>query len=78
MLKIRLKRNGRRKTSIYKIIIIDSKKRRDGKAIEEVGFYNPLNKTIKIHLEKIEGRIKQGAQPTNTVKNLIKKIQAQR
>ena len=77
MLKIRLKRNGRKKQAIYRIIVIDSRKRRDGRAIEEVGFYNPLTKSKKIYLDKIENRIRQGAQPTNTVKNIIKKIKTQ-
>ena len=74
MLKIRLKRCGRKKQAIYRIIIIDSKKRRDGKALEEVGFYNPLTKETKLDTEKIEERIYQGAQLTKTVNNLIKSI----
>lgn len=74
MLKIRLKRCGRKKQAIYRIIIIDSKKRRDGKALEEVGFYNPLTKEIKLDTEKIEERIYQGAQLTKTVNNLVKSI----
>ena len=76
MLKIRLKRNGRKKQAIYRIIVIDSRKRRDGKAIEEVGFYDPLSKITKLHTEKIEQRVRQGAQLSNTVKNLIKKAQS--
>lgn len=75
MLKIRLKRNGRKKQAIYRIIVIDSKKRRDGKALEEVGFYNPLNKITKLHTERIEQRLRDGAQLTNTVKDIVKKIQ---
>ena len=71
MLKIRLKRYGRKKQAIYRIITIDSKKRRDGKALEQVGFYNPLTKEIKLNIEKIEERIHQGAQLTKTVKNLV-------
>lgn len=71
MLKIRLKRYGRKKQAIYRIIIIDSKKRRDGKALEQVGFYNPFTKEIKLNIEKIEERIHQGAQLTKTVKNLV-------
>ncbi len=74
MLKIRLKRNGRKKQAIYRIIVIDSKKRRDGRAIEEVGFYNPMTKTTKINLEKIESRIAQGAQLTRTVKSIVNNI----
>lgn len=74
MLKIRLKRNGRKKQAIYRIIVIDSKKRRDGRAIEEVGFYNPITKTTKINMEKINSRLLQGAQLTKTVENIIKNI----
>nr|YP_010865178.1 ribosomal protein S16 [Campylaephora boydenii]WGT74190.1 ribosomal protein S16 [Campylaephora boydenii] len=73
MLKIRLKRLGRKKQASYRIIVIDSKKRRDGKAIEEVGFYNPLTKETKINIESIQNRVKQGAQLTLTVKYLLNK-----
>nr|QCI06796.1 ribosomal protein S16 [Gayliella sp.] len=73
MLKIRLKRLGRKKKASYRIIVIDSKKRRDGRAIEEVGFYNPLTKETKINIESIQNRVKQGAQLTMTVKYLISK-----
>lgn len=75
MLKIRLKRQGRKKQAIYRIIVIDSRKRRDGKALEEVGFYNPLTKEAKLKIDKIEKRIYEGAQLTNTVRNLVDKIQ---
>nr|YP_007878169.1 30S ribosomal protein S16 [Calliarthron tuberculosum]AGA63780.1 30S ribosomal protein S16 [Calliarthron tuberculosum] len=74
MLKIRFKRYGRKKYAIYRIIVIDSRKRRDGKAIEEVGFYNPFTKEAKINIQRIEHRIANGAQVSCTVKNLIKKI----
>nr|AYR06173.1 ribosomal protein S16 [Renouxia sp.] len=73
MLKIRLKRYGRKKQPSYRIIIIDSQKRRDGRALEEVGFYNPLNKDIKLNITIIKKRIKQGAQLSNTVKNILNK-----
>ena len=73
MLKIRLKRLGRKKKASYRIILIDSKKRRDGKAIEELGFYNPITKETKINIESIKHRIKQGAQLTLTVKYLLNK-----
>nr|YP_009392783.1 ribosomal protein S16 [Bostrychia tenella]ARW61345.1 ribosomal protein S16 [Bostrychia tenella] len=72
MLKIRLKRFGRKKKACYRIITIDSRKKRDSKAIEEVGFYNPLNKKNKIDIVMIKNRIKKGAKVTKTVKNLIK------
>ena len=77
MLKIRLKRCGRKKQAIYRIVVIDSKKRRDGRALEEVGFYNPYTKETKLNIQKIEQRIHKGAQLTSTVKNLIQNIQNQ-
>lgn len=77
MLKIRLKRYGRKKQAIYRIIVIDSKKRRDGRALEEVGFYNPFTKETRININTIENKIKKGAQLTKTVANLIKNIKNQ-
>nr|YP_010471024.1 ribosomal protein S16 [Synarthrophyton patena]UVF62853.1 ribosomal protein S16 [Synarthrophyton patena] len=74
MLKVRLKRYGRKKQAVYRIIIIDSRKRRDGRALEEVGFYNPLTNETKLNISKIEKRIKNGAQLSNTVKNLLNKV----
>lgn len=71
MLKIRLKRYGRKKLSIYRVIVIDSKKRRDGKALEELGYYNPLSNEAKLNIDKIQERINQGAQLSKTVRKLI-------
>lgn len=73
MLKIRLKKFGRKKQPSYRIVVIDSKKRRDGKAIEELGFYNPLTKETKINVEKLQQRLVCGAQLTKTVKDLFYK-----
>ena len=73
MLKIRLKRYGRKKQAIYRIIIIDSRKRRDGRALEEVGFYNPLTNETQLKITKIKKRIQEGAQMSKTVKNLLSK-----
>nr|YP_009393417.1 ribosomal protein S16 [Symphyocladiella dendroidea]ARW61979.1 ribosomal protein S16 [Symphyocladiella dendroidea] len=72
MLKIRLKRLGRKKQPFYRIILIDSRKKRDGKSIEEIGFYNPLSKHHQLNIIKINEKIKQGAQITKTVQNIIK------
>lgn len=74
MLKIRLKRIGRKKKASYRIIVIDSRRKRDGKAIEEIGFYDPLNKQYKIDIQTIKSRIKQGAQTTRTIDNIIKRM----
>jgi len=73
--KIRLKRIGAKKTPFYRVIIADSRSPRDGKFIEEIGYYNPLKDPaeIKIDLEKANKWIKNGAQPTDTVKSLLKK-----
>jgi len=73
MLKIRLKRLGRKKKACYRIILIDSRKKRDGKAIEEIGFYNPLNKYHQINTISLEKQIKKGAQLTKTVQSIINK-----
>nr|YP_010619758.1 Ribosomal protein S16 [Tayloriella tenebrosa]WAX03771.1 Ribosomal protein S16 [Tayloriella tenebrosa] len=72
MLKIRLKRLGRKKQPFYRIILIDSRKKRDGKAIEEIGFYNPLSKHNQLNIQQINEKVKQGAQITRTVQNIIK------
>lgn len=73
MLKIRLKRLGKKKKACYRIIVIDSRNKRDGKALEEVGFYNPLTKQHKIDITRIQDRIKKGAQLTQTVKDILRK-----
>lgn len=75
MLKIRLKRLGRKKKPFYRIIAIDSRSKRDGRPIEELGFYNPLNKDKQVNIIKIRDRIKHGAQITEAVKNVIENIQ---
>nr|YP_009393818.1 ribosomal protein S16 [Caloglossa beccarii]ARW62380.1 ribosomal protein S16 [Caloglossa beccarii] len=71
MLKIRLKRLGKKKKPCYRIIIIDSKHKRDGKALEEVGFYDPLKQNYKLDLSKIQKRIQNGAQPTQIIKDIL-------
>lgn len=74
MLKLRLKRCGRKKQPFYKIVIMNNTSRRDGYAIEELGFYNPLNKTFKIDKDRTIYRLQQGVQPTKTIVNLLKKF----
>nr|YP_009396504.1 ribosomal protein S16 [Polysiphonia scopulorum]ARW65690.1 ribosomal protein S16 [Polysiphonia scopulorum] len=71
MLKIRLKRLGRKKKPFYRIIAIDSRNKRDGRSIEELGFYDPISKNKKINFVEIQNKIKHGAQITDTVKALI-------
>lgn len=73
MLKIRLKRIGRKKRPFYKIVLMENLSRRDGKSILELGSYDPLRKLIKIDRVKILHYLKCGAQPTNTVRHLLEK-----
>jgi len=74
MVKIRLKRMGAKKTPFYRIVVADSRYPRDGRFIEEIGTYNPLTdpSTINIDNEKALKWLGQGAQPTDTVKELLK------
>lgn len=74
MLKLRLKRCGRKKQPFYKIVVMTNKSRRDGYAIEELGFYNPLTKNFKIDKARTITRLQQGAQPTETLIHLLKKV----
>nr|YP_009296845.1 ribosomal protein S16 [Bangiopsis subsimplex]AOM66188.1 ribosomal protein S16 [Bangiopsis subsimplex]ARO90452.1 30S ribosomal protein S16 [Bangiopsis subsimplex] len=74
MIRIRMKCFGRKQQRTYRIVIMNDKTRRDGKAIEEVGFYNPRTKETRLDVERIRIRIQQGAQPSETVKHLINKI----
>ena len=73
MLKIRFKRGGRKKQPFYKIVLMDVKTKRDGKALEELGFYDPIKKTFHINRERTISRIANGAQPTEVVKNLLRR-----
>lgn len=72
--KIRLRRMGAKKAPFYRIVVADSRYPRDGRFIEEVGTYDPTQEpsVIKVDAEKIEKWIASGAQPTDTVKELIK------
>ena len=75
MVKIRLKRIGAKKNPFYRVVVADVRSPRDGKFIEEIGYYDP-NKNpavIKIDSERADYWIKNGAQPTDTVKILLKK-----
>ena len=73
--KIRLKRIGAKKTPFYRVVVADERSPRDGKFIEEIGYYNPLTDPvdIKINKEKAEKWLSCGAQPTETVRTLLKK-----
>ena len=73
--KIRLKRLGSKKAPFYRIVVADSRYPRNGRFIEEIGYYNPMTNPVelKIDNEKVQTWLKNGAQPTDTVKALIAK-----
>ena len=73
--KIRLRRMGAKKAPFYRVVVADSRYPRDGRFIEEIGYYNPMREPaeIKIDAEKAQKWIANGAQPTDTVKVLLKK-----
>ena len=75
MVKIRLRRMGAKKAPYYRIVVADARSPRDGRCIEEIGSYNPLTEpaTITVDAEKAQQWIKNGAQPTDTVRALLKK-----
>ncbi len=75
MVKIRLRRMGAKKAPYYRIVVADSRSPRDGRCIEEIGSFNPLTDpaTITVDVDKARTWIKNGAQPTDTVKALLKK-----
>lgn len=77
MVKIRLKRMGANKKPFYRIVIADSRYPRDGRFIEEIGYFNPITEpeTVKIDEEKANKWLATGAQPTDTVKRLLKKAE---
>lgn len=74
--KIRLRRMGAKKAPFYRIVVADSRYPRDGRFIEEVGYYDPMKdpSVIKVDTEKVNQWIKNGAQPTDTVKSLLKRV----
>ena len=71
--KMRLKRMGKKRNPIYRIVVADARSPRDGRFIEEIGYYNPVSepKQIKINDEKAKKWLGVGAQPTETVKKLL-------
>ncbi len=75
MVKIRLKRMGSKKRPFYRIVVADSRYPRDGRFIEELGYYNPLKDPVEVNLniERVKFWIGTGAQPTETVVSILKK-----
>ena len=78
MVKIRLRRMGAKKAPYYRIVVADSRSPRDGRFIEEIGTYDPLadSEKLKVDLERAKSWIANGAQPTDTVRGLLKKAEA--
>lgn len=73
MIRLRLKRFGKKSQSSFRIVAVNSTSRRDGEPLEELGFYNPRTKESRLELEAIKKRILGGAQPSETVKSLLRK-----
>jgi small subunit ribosomal protein S16 len=73
MLKLRLKRVGRKGSPSYRLVIMENTSRRDGRPIDEVGYYNPISKQYNFEIEKIKKWLGYGIKPTATVLNLLKK-----
>ena len=75
MLKLRLKRIGRKRSPSYRLVIMENTCRRDGRPIDEVGYYNPISKKYKFDKEKIIKWLQYGVKPSVTVLNLLKKAE---
>ncbi len=75
MVKIRLRRMGAKKAPFYRIVVADSRYPRDGRFIEELGYYDPMKEppVIKVDADKAKDWLAKGAQPTETVRSLLKK-----
>ena len=78
VVKIRLRRMGAKKAPFYRIVVADSRCPRDGRFIEEIGTYDPMaeGENIKVDLERAKYWISNGAQPTETVRGLLTKVEA--
>jgi small subunit ribosomal protein S16 len=75
MIKLRLKRYGKKREVSYRIVAIDSRSRRDGRPLEELGFYNPRTDETRLNVPGLVKRLKEGAQPTDTVRGILAKAQ---
>nr|YP_010581686.1 ribosomal protein S16 [Cymbaria mongolica]URT60422.1 ribosomal protein S16 [Cymbaria mongolica] len=75
MVKLRLKRCGRKQRAIYRIVAIDVRSRREGKDLRKVGFYDPMKNQTYLNVPLILYFLERGAQPTGTVQNLLKKAE---
>ncbi|MDB9315677.1 30S ribosomal protein S16 [Spirulina sp. CS-785/01] len=75
MIRLRLKRYGKKRTASYRIVAIDNKARRDGRPLEELGYYNPRTDETKLNVPGLVKRLKDGAQPSDTVRDILRKAQ---
>ena len=75
MLKLRLKRVGKKRSPSYRLVVMENTFRRDGRPIDEVGYYSPIKKQFKFDAEKIQRWLSFGAKPTETVSTLLKKAE---
>jgi small subunit ribosomal protein S16 len=73
MIKLRLKRFGKKREPSYRIVAMTNDTRRDGRPLEELGFYNPITKEVRLNVEGIIKRLQNGAQPTDTVRSILTK-----
>ena len=73
MIKLRLKKYGKKREVSYRIVAINSASRRDGRPLEELGLYNPRTDETRLNLPAIVTRLKQGAQPSDTVRSILEK-----
>jgi len=71
VIKIRLKKYGRKGQPCYRIVAMDSRVKRDGRSIEELGFFNPMTDETHLKFQRITDRLKEGAKPSQTVKNIF-------
>ena len=78
MLKIRLKRMGMKKKPFYRVVVADERCPRDGRFVEEIGYYNPVSNPVELKIDNAAAQkwLKNGAQPTDTVRALLKKTGA--
>ncbi|MGF1480317.1 MAG: 30S ribosomal protein S16 [Cyanophyceae cyanobacterium] len=73
MVKLRLKKLGKKREASYRIVAVKSTSRRDGRPLEELGFYNPRTDETRLNVPAIVKRLKDGAQPTETVRSILRK-----
>ncbi len=73
MIKLRLKRFGKKREASYRIVAMNNDTRRDGRPLEELGFYNPRTNEVRLNVEGIIKRLQNGAQPTDTVRSILNK-----